>query len=89
MMDAILQIIGWYCIASIAVGWWIALSIRYERWKHDTGRDVTYSPNKDKLGYLLAFIIGCPFLNIAALALMLWARHNHARDQAGRKVWTK
>lgn len=88
-METLLQAIGWYCLISVAVGCWVAASIRYSRWKHDTGRDLTYSPNKDKLGYLIAFIIGCPFLNLAALALLLWDRYNHARDTAGRKAWTK
>ena len=89
MIDGLIEIIGWYCVLSITVGLWMAAAIRYSRWRHDTKRDITYSPNKDGLGYLIAVVIGCPFLNIAALALILWAHYRAAADESGRKAWTK
>lgn len=80
MMDTILQLVGWYCVLSVCLGWYIAISIRYDRWRHDTGRDVTFSPNKDKLGYLMAAIIGCPFINLLAVALVLWGHRFKGRQ---------
>lgn len=84
-----LQIIGWYSLLSVAIGLWIAGTVRYERWKHDTRRDITFSPNKDKLGYLVAFLIGCPFLNLGCLVLFVIAQYKVAHDKRSRKAWIK
>ena len=84
-----LQIIGWYSLLSVAIGLWIAGTVRYERWKHDTRRDITFSPNKDKLRYLNAKHISSTFLNLGCLVLFVIAQYQVAHDKRSRKAWTK
>ena len=66
-----MQVFLWYCVLSVAIGLCIAARIRYDRWLHDTKRRITYSPNKDSLGYLIAAVVGCPVINIIAIAVIL------------------
>ena len=70
-MEIALTVFWWYCGISVVIGAFFAASIRYDRWRHDTGRDVTYSPNKDGLGYLIAAVIGCPVVNLLAVGLLV------------------
>ena len=55
--------------------------------RHQAGHHVL--PNKDKLGYLVAFLIGCPFLNLGCLVLFVIAQYKVAHDKRSRKAWTK
>ena len=79
-MEIALTVFWWYCGISVVIGAFFAASIRYDRWRHDTGRDVTYSPNKDGLGYLIAAVIGCPVVNLLAVGLLVWTRYTDWRE---------
>lgn len=61
-----------YCIVSILVGLSVGTLVAIDHWRVHTGQRPPAFDDKYLLLYAIAFIVGCPILNLVVLFRFIW-----------------